>query len=63
MNFLHVGRAGTGKTTALIEKVVAELVERPLGSPIYFLVPDQMAFEMERSAGPNDRVQSQQDRA
>lgn len=56
MNFLHVGRAGTGKTTALIEKVVAELIERPLGSPIYFLVPDQMAFEMERRIATDERL-------
>jgi len=31
MNQMHIGRAGSGKTTQLIERVVQELEQRPLG--------------------------------
>ncbi|VWX33211.1 helicase-exonuclease AddAB subunit AddB [Exiguobacterium oxidotolerans] len=56
MNHMHLGRAGTGKTTKLIETVINELEERPLGESIYFIVPDQMSFEMERRIATDARL-------
>lgn len=41
------GRAGTGKTTFIHEEIVKELKEKPLGSPIYLIVPDQMSYQAE----------------
>lgn len=56
MNYMHLGRAGTGKTTKLIEHVVDQLTEQPLGPPIFFIVPDQMSFEMERRIAIDPRL-------
>lgn len=56
MNYMHLGRAGTGKTTKLIERVVDQLTEQPLGPPIFFIVPDQMSFEMERRIAIDPRL-------
>ncbi|RHW39886.1 helicase-exonuclease AddAB subunit AddB [Lysinibacillus yapensis] len=41
------GRAGTGKSTLIHKEIVKELKERPLGAPIYLIVPDQMSFQAE----------------
>ena len=41
------GRAGTGKSTYIHQEIVKELKERPLGSPIYLIVPDQMSYQAE----------------
>lgn len=56
MNHMHIGRAGSGKTTQLIERVVQELEQRPLGEKMYFIVPDQMSFEMERRIATDERI-------
>lgn len=41
------GRAGTGKSTYIHQEIVEELKERPLGSQIYLIVPDQMSYQAE----------------
>ncbi|HWL13803.1 MAG TPA: helicase-exonuclease AddAB subunit AddB [Ureibacillus sp.] len=41
------GRAGTGKSTLIHQEIVKELKERPLGAPIYLIVPDQMSYQAE----------------
>lgn len=41
------GRAGTGKSTLIHQEIVNELKDRPLGSPIYLIVPDQMSYQAE----------------
>lgn len=41
------GRAGTGKSTFIHEEMIRELKERPLGPPIYLIVPDQMSYQAE----------------
>ncbi len=45
---LLIGRAGTGKTTKIIDQIVTSVVADPLGPPIYLIVPDQAAYEMEK---------------
>ncbi|WP_458414390.1 helicase-exonuclease AddAB subunit AddB [Schinkia sp. CFF1] len=42
-----LGRAGSGKSTFLVNEVVEKLKEDPLGPPIIYLVPDQMTFQIE----------------
>ncbi|QKS71190.1 helicase-exonuclease AddAB subunit AddB [Paenalkalicoccus suaedae] len=46
---IYTGRSGTGKSYALLHKAVEEAKQNPFGKPIYFLVPDQMTFQVERS--------------
>ena len=41
------GRAGTGKSAYIHQEIVKEVKERPLGSPIYLIVPDQMSYQAE----------------
>lgn len=48
MSFRFIrGRAGSGKTSLILEEVRKELLENPNGHPIYLLAPDQMSFELE----------------
>lgn len=42
-----LGRAGTGKTYTCLEEIRSKLIEDPTGSPIVYLVPDQMTFQSE----------------
>lgn len=56
MNYMHLGRAGTGKTTTFIERIVEILSKQPLGPSMYLLVPDQMSFEMERRLATDPRL-------
>ncbi|MCG3418441.1 helicase-exonuclease AddAB subunit AddB [Oceanobacillus jordanicus] len=41
------GRAGTGKSGRTIDEIKAKLQEDPQGSPIFYIVPDQMTFQQE----------------
>ncbi|HSW10442.1 MAG TPA: PD-(D/E)XK nuclease family protein [Bacillota bacterium] len=43
-----LGRAGTGKTHACREAILAELRRDPRGHPLLLLVPEQFSFQMER---------------
>src|SRR4051794_35400611 len=43
-----VGRAGSGKSRYCFDRIVAMLREQPLGDPIYFVVPKQETFSVER---------------
>ncbi|GGK28287.1 ATP-dependent helicase/deoxyribonuclease subunit B [Caldalkalibacillus thermarum] len=42
-----LGRAGSGKTTFCLEEIKGKLLEDPAGSPIIYLVPEQMTFQSE----------------
>lgn len=45
-----LGAAGAGKTRACLDEICDELVKDPLsGKPLYFLVPEQATFQMERA--------------
>lgn len=41
------GRAGSGKTSFILEEIVATLKGQADGDPIFFIVPDQMSFSTE----------------
>jgi ATP-dependent helicase/nuclease subunit B len=42
-----IGRAGYGKTTFCLREICAELRERPEGSPLIWIVPEQASFQAE----------------
>lgn len=45
-----LGAAGSGKTRACLDEICHELAGDPLGGrPLYFLVPEQATFQMERA--------------
>ena len=44
-----IGRSGTGKTTFILDEIQRKLKEEPNGSPILYIVPDQMTFISEYS--------------
>jgi len=39
-----IGRSGSGKTTFLTKEMIEKLGENPMGTPIIYIVPDQMTF-------------------
>jgi ATP-dependent helicase/nuclease subunit B len=43
-----LGRAGTGKTTLLVDHIADQCRRDPLGPPIYWLLPKQATFDAER---------------
>lgn len=42
-----LGRSGSGKSHSVLKDIREKLAENPLGSPIIYLVPDQMTFQSE----------------
>ncbi|QOR67490.1 helicase-exonuclease AddAB subunit AddB [Cytobacillus suaedae] len=42
-----LGRAGSGKTSAVIHEIREKLLDNPTGDPLVYLVPDQMTFQSE----------------
>lgn len=42
-----IGRAGSGKSTYMMNEMKKELIGNPEGPPIIYLVPDQMTFQAE----------------
>src|SRR5699024_5608752 len=42
-----IGRTGTGKTNTLFEEMIKKSLKEPLGSPIIYIVPEQMSFTAE----------------
>ncbi|WP_108670111.1 helicase-exonuclease AddAB subunit AddB [Peribacillus acanthi] len=42
-----LGRSGSGKTTMMLNEIRSSLREQPEGTPIIYLVPDQMTFSSE----------------
>lgn len=58
-----LGRAGTGKTSQCMKEICEQLKANPSGSPIYFLVPDQMTFQSEyqfmKTPGINGMIRAQ----
>lgn len=48
-----LGRAGSGKTTAIVDEIARMLAADPLGEPIYVLVPDQATLLYERLIAEN----------
>ncbi len=44
---LILGRAGSGKSHLCLEEMRSQLLESPMGSPLIYLVPEQMTFQAE----------------
>src|SRR5699024_11461311 len=42
-----LGRAGTGKSERILNDIRQQLTDNPKGSPIFYIVPDQMTFQQE----------------
>ena len=43
-----LGRAGSGKTQHLLDQILQRVTADPLGPPIYWLLPKQATFQIER---------------
>ncbi|WP_067729761.1 helicase-exonuclease AddAB subunit AddB [Oceanobacillus damuensis] len=41
------GRSGTGKSGRTLDEIKEKLIHNPQGSPIFYIVPDQMTFQQE----------------
>ncbi|MBU9719930.1 MULTISPECIES: helicase-exonuclease AddAB subunit AddB [Bacillaceae] len=57
-----LGRTGAGKTTQILHDIIKKIESDPKGTPIIYLVPDQMTFQSEvnlvkKSNGGMTRVQ------
>lgn len=44
---LITGKAGSGKTTYLLDEIRSRLLEKPLGAPLMLIVPEQATFQAE----------------
>lgn len=53
-----LGRAGTGKTHAVLQAIGRELRQRPQGPPIILLTPEQATFQMERALLSGESVRA-----
>jgi len=42
-----IGRSGTGKSGRTVDEIKEKLIQDPQGSPIFYIVPDQMTFQQE----------------
>lgn len=51
-----LGRSGTGKSTLITEEMEQKLLEDPSGSPIIYIVPDQMTFLSEYKIVTNPNI-------
>ncbi|MGG3471128.1 helicase-exonuclease AddAB subunit AddB [Neobacillus pocheonensis] len=51
-----IGRSGSGKTTMLLDEINYQLLENPKGSPIIYIVPEQMTFSSEYRLATNPQI-------
>ncbi len=51
-----IGRSGYGKTYQCFKEIHERLEEDPQGSPLIYLVPDQMTFQSEKALLRSDRI-------
>ncbi|WEG11961.1 helicase-exonuclease AddAB subunit AddB [Pullulanibacillus sp. KACC 23026] len=51
-----IGRSGTGKTSRILAAIHEQLMQDPMGPPIWMIVPDQMTFHMEQAINELDGV-------
>src|SRR5699024_7005460 len=51
-----LGRAGTGKSDYIIQEIKAKLKDSPVGSPIIYIVPEQMTFQQEYTLFQDDDI-------
>jgi ATP-dependent helicase/nuclease subunit B len=51
------GRSGTGKSDIVLREIKEKLTKKPLGEPIFYIVPDQMTFQQERALFSDEGIQ------
>ena len=51
-----IGRSGANVTEYILDEIEEELMMNPTGEPIYYIVPDQMAFQVEYELIRNRRI-------
>ncbi|SFA81919.1 DNA helicase/exodeoxyribonuclease V, subunit B [Lentibacillus halodurans] len=51
-----LGRAGTGKSERILSDIRKKLAENPQGSPIFYIVPEQMTFQQEYALFQNETI-------
>ncbi len=51
-----LGKVSTNKSQFIIEEIKNELNERPIGSSIFYITPEQMTFEQEKSLFKEDEL-------
>lgn len=44
----YIGRAGTGKSTAMLNQIKNKMKQDPLGDPIVLIAPTQSTFQLNR---------------
>ncbi|WP_106498070.1 helicase-exonuclease AddAB subunit AddB [Lentibacillus sp. Marseille-P4043] len=52
-----LGKAGTGKSGRILDEIKQKLIDDPQGSPIFYVVPDQMTFQQEYALFRDEKVQ------
>src|SRR5690625_3337529 len=52
-----LGRAGTQKSDYILDEIKQQLLEDPLGPPIYYIVPEQMTFQQEYKLFSDPKIQ------
>ena len=45
----YIGRAGTGKSTAMLNQIKNKMKQDPLGDPIVLIAPTQSTFQLEQA--------------
>ena len=45
----YIGRAGTGKSTAMLTQIKNKMKQDPLGDPIVLIAPTQSTFQLEQA--------------
>lgn len=45
----YIGRAGTGKSTAMVDEIKDKMKRDPLGDPIILIAPTQSTFQFEQA--------------
>ncbi|WP_280770915.1 helicase-exonuclease AddAB subunit AddB [Salipaludibacillus daqingensis] len=45
----YLGRSGSGKTTKMQTEMIHRMKENPTGTPVIYLVPEQMTFQAEKN--------------
>ncbi|WP_010650057.1 helicase-exonuclease AddAB subunit AddB [Oceanobacillus massiliensis] len=51
------GRSGTGKSGRTLDEIKEKLLDNPQGSPIFYIVPDQMTFQQEFALFNDENIQ------
>src|SRR5690625_7468760 len=51
-----LGKVSTQKSEFIINEITSELQEKPIGPSIFYITPEQMTFEQEKTLFKNDQL-------